>query len=85
MYHVSADNAFPYRVCAGQQDSGSACVASRGDSGQITVRDWSTVGAEEYGYVAPDPLDPDLVYGGKAQPIRSAYRSSAARWAAARR
>jgi photosystem II stability/assembly factor-like uncharacterized protein len=65
MYHVSADNAFPYRVCSGQQDSGSACVASRGEWGQITVRDWSTVGAEEYGYVAPDPLDPDLVYGGK--------------------
>ncbi|HEX5068821.1 MAG TPA: hypothetical protein VFV78_01295 [Vicinamibacterales bacterium] len=65
MYHVSADNAFPYRVCSGQQESGSACVASRGDWGQITVRDWSTVGAEEYGYVAPDPLDPDLVYGGR--------------------
>jgi len=64
-YHVSADNAFPYRVCGGQQDSGSACIASRGDHGQITVRDWTPVGVEEYGYVAPDPLDPDLVYGGK--------------------
>ena len=30
MYHVNADNAFPYRVCGGQQESGSACVASRG-------------------------------------------------------
>jgi photosystem II stability/assembly factor-like uncharacterized protein len=64
-YHVSTDNAFPYRVCGGQQESGSACVASRGEWGQITVRDWSTVGVEEYGYVAPDPLDPDVVYGGK--------------------
>ena len=26
-YHVSTDNAFPYRVCGGQQESGSACVA----------------------------------------------------------
>ena len=26
MYHVTADNAFPYRLCGGQQDSGSACV-----------------------------------------------------------
>ncbi|NQW04185.1 MAG: glycoside hydrolase [Acidobacteria bacterium] len=64
-YHVSTDNAFPYRVCGGQQESGSACVASRGDDGQITSRDWHPVGVEEYGYVAPDPLNPDIVYGGK--------------------
>ncbi len=38
---------------------------SRGDDGQITFREWHPVGVEEYGYVAPDPLDPDLVYGGK--------------------
>jgi photosystem II stability/assembly factor-like uncharacterized protein len=65
LYHVTADNAFPYRVCGGQQDSGSACVASRGNDGQITFREWHPVGVEEYGYAAPDPLDPDLVYGGK--------------------
>jgi len=65
MYHVAADNAFPYRLCSGQQDSGSACVASRGDDGQITFRDWHPIGVEEYGYAAPDPLNPDIVYGGK--------------------
>lgn len=65
MYHVTADNAFPYRVCGGQQESGSACVATRGNDGAISFRDWRHVGAEEYGYVAPDPLDPDIVYGGK--------------------
>ena len=64
-YHVATDNAFPYRVCSGQQESGSVCISSRGDDGQITFRDWSPVGVEEYGYVAPDPLDPDIVYGGK--------------------
>ena len=64
-YHVNTDNAFPYRVCGGQQESGSACVNSRGDDGQITERDWHPVGVEEYGYAVPDPLDPDLVYGGK--------------------
>jgi photosystem II stability/assembly factor-like uncharacterized protein len=64
-YHVSTDNAFPYRVCGGQQESGSACVASRGDDGLITFREWHPVGSEEYGYVAPDPTDPDIVYGGK--------------------
>jgi photosystem II stability/assembly factor-like uncharacterized protein len=65
MYHVTADNAFPYRLCSGQQESGSACVASRGNDGQITDREWHPVAVEEYGYVAPDPLNPDIVYGGK--------------------
>jgi len=65
MYHVTTDNAFPYRVCSGQQESGSACVQSRGDDGQIAFREWHPVGVEEYGCVAPDPLDPDIVYGGK--------------------
>ena len=64
-YHVITDNAFPYRVCSGQQESGSACVLSRGDDGRITFVDWHPVAVEEYGYVAPDPLDPDIVYGGK--------------------
>jgi photosystem II stability/assembly factor-like uncharacterized protein len=64
-YHVSTDNAFPYRVCGGQQESGSACVTSRGDDGQITFREWHPVAVEEYGYVAADPLDPDIVYGGR--------------------
>ncbi|MEO8036944.1 MAG: glycoside hydrolase, partial [Acidobacteriota bacterium] len=33
--------------------------------GAITFRDWHPVGAEEYGYAVPDPLDPDVIYGGK--------------------
>ena len=65
LYHVMTDNAFPYRVCGGQQDSGSVCVASRGNDGQITFREWHPVGVEEYGYAAPDPRDPDVIYGGK--------------------
>jgi photosystem II stability/assembly factor-like uncharacterized protein len=65
VYHVTADNAFPYRLCSGQQDSGSACVDSRGMDGAITFHDWHPVGIEEYGEAAPDPRNPDLVYGGK--------------------
>ncbi len=49
----------------GQQESGSAGIASRSDFGEITFRDWYPVGVEEYGYVAPDPLDPNIIYGGK--------------------
>ena len=63
MYHVSTDMAFPYRVCGGQQDSGSACVQSRGNDGEITFRDWQPVMIQEYGEAAPDPKNPDLVYG----------------------
>ncbi len=63
-YHVTADHAWPYRLCGGQQESGSACVSSRGNDGSITYRDWRPVGASEYSYVAPDPLDPDIYYGG---------------------
>ena len=64
-YHVITDNEFPYWVYGGQQESGSIGTASRSDFGEITFRDWTTVGVEEYGYVAPDPLHPNLIYGGK--------------------
>jgi photosystem II stability/assembly factor-like uncharacterized protein len=63
LYHVSATATFPYQVCAGQQESGSVCIATRGNDGSITDREWHPVGAIEYGYVAPDPLDPDVIYG----------------------
>jgi len=63
MYHVSTDNDFPYRVCGGQQDSGSACVKSRSDDGEITFHDWHPVNIQEYGIAAPDPKDPAMVYG----------------------
>ncbi|MGW8265528.1 MAG: dihydroxy-acid dehydratase domain-containing protein, partial [Longimicrobiales bacterium] len=63
MYHVTTDNDFPYRVCAGQQDSGSACVKSRSNDGMITFHDWHPVNIQEYGIAAPDPRDPDMVFG----------------------
>jgi len=65
LYHVSADNTFPYRLYSGQQESGSVGIKSRGDEGEITFRDWQPVAAEEYGYVVADPLDPDIIIGGK--------------------
>ncbi len=65
LYHISADNAFPYNLYSGQQESGSVGIDSRGNDGQITLRDWHPVGAEEYGYVVADPLNPNIIYGGK--------------------
>jgi len=64
-YHVSTDNAFPYNVYGAQQESGSVGISSRGNDGQIGLREWHPVGVEEYGYVAADPLDPNIIYGGK--------------------
>ncbi len=63
VYHVVADNGFPYRVCGGQQDSGSVCISSRGNDGEILFRDWHPVGAIEYGYAVPDPMNPNIIYG----------------------
>ena len=65
-YHVITDNRFLYWVYGGQQESGSAAVASRSDTGSVDFREFRTIGVEEYGYVAPDPLNPNILFGGKA-------------------
>ncbi len=65
-YHVITDDRFPYWVYGGQQESGSAEVISRSDDGEIWMRYWHPVGAEEYAYVAPDPLHPGIVFGAGA-------------------
>jgi photosystem II stability/assembly factor-like uncharacterized protein len=61
-YRVATDHRFPYWVYGPQQDSGTAGIASRGNNGQITDREWYPVGPGESGYTIPDPLDPDVVY-----------------------
>jgi photosystem II stability/assembly factor-like uncharacterized protein len=67
-YHVSTDNRFPYRIYGSQQDSGAAAVASRSDSRfdgiNITHFHEITAGGES-DEIAPDPDDPDVVYGGR--------------------
>ncbi len=62
LYHVTTDNAFPYHAYAAQQDSGTIVVPNRSDFGEITYRDWFSSGGFESGYIAPDPLNPNLVY-----------------------
>jgi photosystem II stability/assembly factor-like uncharacterized protein len=73
-YRVATDHRFPYWVYGPQQDSGTAAIASRGNNGQITERDWYPVGPGESGYTIPDPLDPDVVYN--AGPAGSVVRMS---------
>ena len=65
LYHVTADNRFPYWVYGAQQDSGAVGVASRSQYGQISFRDWMGICAGgESGDVVADPLHPGVVYGG---------------------
>jgi photosystem II stability/assembly factor-like uncharacterized protein len=61
-YRVSTDYDFPYHVCGPQQDSGSACVASRSDFGEIRPYDWYSGGGFENGFLIADPLDKRYMY-----------------------
>jgi len=64
-FDVTTDNRFPYWVYGGQQESGSVATKSRSDNGEISFRDWSIPGVFEYGRVAVDPTDANIVYGAK--------------------
>src|SRR5271170_8106626 len=66
-YHVATDAATPYRVYGAQQDAGTVAIASRSDSGSIDRSDWYDVGGGEAGYIAPYPLDPNVVYAADYQ------------------
>jgi photosystem II stability/assembly factor-like uncharacterized protein len=76
LYHIGITPTFPYRLCSGQQESGSVCISSRGNDGEITFRDWHPVGVIEYGYVAPDPLDPDVIYGAGRNVVTKTHLST---------
>ena len=76
LYHIGITPTFPYELCAGQQESGSVCISSRGNDGEITAHDWHPVGVIEYGYVAPDPLDPDIIYGAGRNVVTKTHRST---------
>jgi photosystem II stability/assembly factor-like uncharacterized protein len=63
-YHVITDNQFPYRVYGAQQDNSTVSIASRSDFGAITERDWYAPAGGESAYIAVDPKDPNITYGG---------------------
>ncbi len=64
-YHVATDDRFPYWIYGAQQDSGAAATPSRTDDRALSQRDWRPIAVGgENGYIAPDPGDPDIVFGG---------------------
>jgi photosystem II stability/assembly factor-like uncharacterized protein len=73
LYHVIADDRFPYTVYGAEQDSGGVAVPSRTDHGEIAPRDWFPASSSESGYFALDPDDPDILYV-------SSYYGSVYRW-----
>jgi photosystem II stability/assembly factor-like uncharacterized protein len=76
LYHVGISADVPYQICSGQQESGSVCIASRSNDGAIGYRDWRPVGASEYGYVVPDPRNPDVVFGAGRNEVSRFQRST---------
>jgi photosystem II stability/assembly factor-like uncharacterized protein len=64
IYRVTTDNAFPYHILGAQQDNTSVRIKSRTSGAAITSRDWEPTAGFESGYIVPDPLNPDIVYGG---------------------
>ncbi len=63
-YRVTTDNHFPYRIYGAQQDNSTVRIAHRTGSGLITESDWEPTAGGESGHLAPDPTNPDIVYGG---------------------
>jgi photosystem II stability/assembly factor-like uncharacterized protein len=65
IYHVAPDFRFPYWLTGAQQDSGAVGTPSRSNHSEISNRDWEGLCAGgESGYTAPDPLHPELLFGG---------------------
>jgi photosystem II stability/assembly factor-like uncharacterized protein len=70
-YHVVTTKHVPYHVCGSQQDNSTACVSSGGGGGfggggggGGGGNPLYVVGGGEPGYIAPDPKDLDVFFGG---------------------
>ncbi|MGB5699607.1 VPS10 domain-containing protein [Muriicola sp.] len=68
-YRVITDNQVPYRVYGGQQDNSAISIASRTNDQGIDWKDWYSVAGCESAYLAFDPDDPKVIFGGCYQGI----------------
>ncbi len=64
IYQVTTDNQFPYMIYGAQQDNSTFAIKSRTNGWGITEDDWWPVAGGESGYIAPDPENPNVTYGG---------------------
>lgn len=80
MYHVGLDNQIPYYVYGGRQDGPAYRGPSRGHrrGGWAPTKTlWEETAGGECGYILPDPVNPDIVWGGSynAQLERANYET----------
>ena len=64
IYQVTTDNQFPYMIYGAQQDNSTFAIKNRTSGGSIDESDWWPVAGGESGYIAPDPENPNVTYGG---------------------
>ena len=63
-YRVTTDNSFPFKILGAQQDNSAIRISHRSNGSAITERDWEPTAGGESAHLAPDPKNPDIVYGG---------------------
>lgn len=66
-YRVITDNLVPYNVYGGQQDNSTVAIASRTNDAGIDWKDWHRVAGGESAFIAFDPDNPEIIYGGTYQ------------------
>jgi photosystem II stability/assembly factor-like uncharacterized protein len=78
IYHISADNRFPYWLYGAQQDSGAVGVSTWSREGVLTFRDWKPicVGGES-DMLVPDPKDGNVLYGSGAGRCDQSFNTAA--------
>ncbi len=77
-YRVITDNLVPYNVYGGQQDNSAIAIASRTNDAGIDWKDWYSVAGCESAFLAFDPDNPEVVFGG-------CYQGIIEKWVAASR
>jgi photosystem II stability/assembly factor-like uncharacterized protein len=75
VYHVAADNSFPYWIYATQQDAGAIATLSRGNLGAVTTIDWKPVPGWEWGTILPNPRDANEIYSSGLSIAKITYPS----------
>lgn len=63
-YRVTTDDSFPYRIYGAQQDNSTVRIRHRTNGSGVSEYDWEPTAGGESGWLAPDPRNDEVVYGG---------------------